>query len=125
MFSELLSWTNEFSRKFYSSFHFILYSLDNPNPNALTLKPYITLQKGGEVSRLVAIRAVGQALVHVSRRSMLDVQLRAMVLLLASPVPWEYYINLRSLFQKDLKEGCAGSSLEDKLALHHLKSPVA
>ena len=56
---------------------------------------------------------------------MLDVQLRGMVLLLASPVPWEYYINLRSLFQKDLKEGCAGSRLEGKLALHHLKSPVA
>ena len=37
---------------------------------------------------------------------MLDVQLRGIALLLASPVPWEYYINL-----SDVPQGfCGGGS---------------
>ncbi|CAE6943716.1 XYLT2 [Symbiodinium sp. CCMP2592] len=40
------------------------------------------------------VRIFSEFSVHRGGRSMLDVQLRAIALLLASPVAWEYYINL-------------------------------
>ncbi|CAE7480423.1 Xylt2 [Symbiodinium natans] len=40
------------------------------------------------------VRIFSEFAVHRGGRSMLDVQLRGIALLLASPVPWEYYINL-------------------------------
>ncbi|CAE7938978.1 XYLT2 [Symbiodinium sp. KB8] len=46
------------------------------------------------VAQTERVRIFSEFSVHRGGRSMLDVQLRAIALLLASPVAWEYYINL-------------------------------